>query len=201
MGNTAGVRQIKKYANRKLYDMTEKKYVSLAHLSELIKAGEEISIMDNDTGEDITAGILSQLLAREKKAGDKELPSKVLMQLLRRGSGSVVGYARKYTSLWQNAFTMAEDEIDRLINRWVKDKEISESEGSRIKREITGYADNVREWILEKIDQRINEALSMMNLATRDQVRQLQNQVEELARCVERLEEMQNAKEEYEELA
>ena len=68
-----GARKIKKYANRKLYDTTDKKYVSLDRLSELIKAGEEVTIEDNETGEDITAGVVSQLLAREKKDGEADL--------------------------------------------------------------------------------------------------------------------------------
>jgi len=57
--------KIKKYANRKLYDTTEKKYISLDQLAALIKAGEEISIVDNRSGEDITSAIVSQLLARD----------------------------------------------------------------------------------------------------------------------------------------
>ena len=65
------MRKIKKYANRKLYDTKEKQYISMDQLSELIKAGEDVSIVDNKTGEDLTSSIVSQLLAKERKQSQK----------------------------------------------------------------------------------------------------------------------------------
>jgi len=82
--------RIKKYANRKLYDTNIKKYVSLDYLSDLIRDDKEIEIIDNETGEDLTASIVSRLMAR-KKDGDSEktVPSGLLIQLFRRGSGAL----------------------------------------------------------------------------------------------------------------
>jgi polyhydroxyalkanoate synthesis repressor PhaR len=182
-------RKIKKYANRKLYDTLEKKYVSLDELSELIKAGEEVMIEDNETGEDLTASVISQLLAREKKENRNPVTSGILTELLRKGGGTITHYAKRYTALWQNALTMAEDEVDKLVNLLVKNKEITESEGSKLKKELLGHADNFKQWISHKIDQRVNEIMGKMNLATKDQVVKLTAQIEELTRAVEQLEE------------
>ena len=132
------MRTVKKYANRKLYDTVDKHYLSLDRIAELIRDGEEIEVIDNQTGEDITASILSQILSREKK--EKAVPPRLLTQLLRKGSGTLADYARKYAALWQNAVTMAEDEIDRLVAHMVSDREISSSEGSRLKREVQPVA-------------------------------------------------------------
>lgn len=188
-------RIIKKYANRKMYDMTRKGYISLDQLSELIKAGEEVSVVDNKTGEDITGSVVSQLLVKEKanesEGEDEKLPSGLLIQLLRKGGGTVVGYARNITALWQSALTMAEDEVDKLVKLLVKDSQITESEGSKLKKEILGYAENFKVWIGDKIDQRINEVLGVMNLATKEQVMNVTSKIEELTRTVERLEKMQ----------
>ncbi len=181
------MRKIKKYANRKLYDTTDKKYISMDRLSKLIKEGEEVTIEDNETGNDITASVVSQLLAREKKEDANDVPSGVLIQLLRKGGGTVVNYAKKYTGLWQSAITMAEDEIDKLVNLLIKDKELSESEGSKLKKEMKGYADNFKDWIGEKIDQRVNEVLGLMNLATKDQVVTITEKIESLTKEVEKL--------------
>lgn len=180
--------KIKKYANRKLYDTTDKKYISLDHLAELIKAGEEVTVVDNRTGEDITSSIVSQLLARDKKDDDTEVPSSVLIQLFRRGSGTLVDYAKKYSTLFQSAVTMAEDEIDRLVTLLVRDKEISESEGSRLKKEITSYTDNLKKWIGENVDHRVKEVLNVMNLATKEQVNDLTAKIGSLTKKVEKLE-------------
>ena len=179
---------IKKYANRKMYDRTAKQYITMDQLSELIKSGEEVQIVDNSTGEDLTASIVSQLIGREKKDKHQGISSHVLMQLLRKGGGTLGDYAKKYTSLWQSAFTLAEDEVDKLINRLVKDKELSRSEGSNLKNEIVGYTDFLKGWISDIIDKRIGDALDIMNLPSKDRVNRLAERVDALEAKVAQLE-------------
>ncbi|MBT8372039.1 MAG: hypothetical protein KJO34_13820 [Deltaproteobacteria bacterium] len=183
--------EIKKYANRKMYDRTEKRYVTMAQLSKLIKSGEEVSIVDNSTGEDLTSSIVSQLIGREKKEKEKGVSPRVLMQLLRKGGGTLSDYAKKYTSLWQNAFNMAEDEVDKLVNMLVKEKELSRSEGSKLKKEIVGFTDSLKSWISESIDKRIDEVLDVMNLPTKERINELAARVDTLAKKIEKLEKSQ----------
>ena len=179
---------IKKYANRKLYDTTDKRYLTMDRLAVLIKAGKEVKIIDNETGDDLTSAIVSQLLAREEKDTDKAVPSRVLMQMLRKGRGTLFGYGKKYVSLWQSALTMSKDEIEKLVNSLITDHEISESEGNNIKNEITGFANNLKSWITDNIDHRVAEALEMMNLSTKAQVNELSKRVEVLTKMVKEME-------------
>ncbi len=179
---------IKKYANRKLYDTTDKRYLTMDRLAELIKAGKEVKIIDNETGDDLTSAIVSQLLAREETDTDKAVPSRVLIQMLRKGRGTLFGYGKKYVSLWQSALTMSKDEIEKLVNSLITDHEISESEGNNLKNEITGFANHLKSWISDNIDQRVTEALEMMNLSTRDQVNELSKRVETLTKMVKKME-------------
>ena len=97
-------------------------------------------------------------------------------------------YARKYTTLWQNAMTMAEDEVDRFVAHLVKNKEISRSEGGRLKRDVIGYTESLKQWIGEKIDQRVREVFDAMNLASQDQIRDIDKRLKEMERRVQRLE-------------
>jgi len=180
--------QIKKYANRKMYDITDKRYITMDQLSKLIKSGEEVSIIDNITGDDLTSAIVSQLIGREKEDKDRGVSPRMLMQLLRRGGGTLSDYAKKYTSLWQHAFTMAEDEVDKLVNKLVKEKELSQSEGSKLKKDIIGYTDSLKTWISDSIDKRISEALDVMHLPTKDNVIELSAKVDALAKRIEKLE-------------
>lgn len=175
------MRRIKKYSNRKLYDTEDKQYISLARVSELVRSGEDVFIQDSKTGEDLTAATMSQLLAR-----DKGVPSGVLMQLLQKGQGTLLS-ARKFVSLWQSAMSMAEGEIDKVVRRMVKNNELSESEGSRFKTEVMGYAGNLKAWITEKIDQRVNEVLGVMNLVSKDQIKDLEDKVLDLTTQVKKL--------------
>jgi polyhydroxyalkanoate synthesis repressor PhaR len=184
--------KIKRYANRKLYDTTDKNYITLDQISKLIKAGQEISVVDNQTGEDLTSATISQILARDKKIKNGDVVSSVLIQLIRKGGGTLVDYGKKYVSLWESGLTMAEDEIDKLVNRLVKDKELSETEGSKLKQDLADRADDLKKWIGDKVDQRINHTLNLMNLATKDQMANLTAKIDALTRKVAKLERVQN---------
>jgi polyhydroxyalkanoate synthesis repressor PhaR len=178
---------IKKYANRKMYDTHAKRYISRDQLAELIKNGEEVAIIDNRTGEDLTVPIVSQLIGLDEQKGGKTVSPRLLMQLLRKGSGTLTDYAKKYVSLWQGAFNMAEDEIDKLVTRLVKNDELTNAEGSRLKKEIMGYSDVVKAWISESVDKRVNEVFSAFDLPTRDQMEKLSARIDVLAAKVEKL--------------
>jgi len=82
-------RQIKRYANRKLYDTESSEYVSLSDIAEMVRRGETVKVVDNTTGDDLTAQTLTQIILEEGKDGREVIPSDLLHQLLRR-SGEVV---------------------------------------------------------------------------------------------------------------
>ena len=58
---------IKKYANRKLYDTNTSRYITLEGISELLKQGNEIEVLDRESGRDLTPLILSQIVLGEEK--------------------------------------------------------------------------------------------------------------------------------------
>lgn len=182
------MRLIKKYANRKMYDTKAKRYIGQAGVAELIKKGEAVRIVDHTTGEDITASVVSRLLGEENGSSEQRVPTKLLIQLLRKGGDTLTDYARKYTSIWQHAFTMAEDEIDRLVNRLVKNREIPLSEAKRVKKELSQFGDHLKSWLSEKIDLRVGEILNRMNLATKDEIEALTDRMEKLQRRIAQLE-------------
>jgi polyhydroxyalkanoate synthesis repressor PhaR len=85
----AMTRQIKRYANRKLYDVQASAYVSLHDIASMIRGGDTVQIVDNATGDDITAQTLTQIVLEEGKRGTSVLPTELLHDLLRR-SGEVI---------------------------------------------------------------------------------------------------------------
>jgi polyhydroxyalkanoate synthesis repressor PhaR len=172
--------RIKKYANRKLYDTTDKKYVSRKRLSELIRKGEDIVITDNETGEDLTASIVSGLIAANSGKSGGKVSSGILIQLFRKGGNAVTDYAKRYVSLWQKSLTLAEDEIDTMVKTLVRNKELTRAEGNRLKKEIQGFTTTVKDWISDIIDARLKEVISAANLVSRDQFDDLHARVQTL---------------------
>jgi polyhydroxyalkanoate synthesis repressor PhaR len=82
-------RVIKRYGNRKLYDVQASAYVSLEDVAGLIRQGETVEVLDNVTGEDITAQTLTQIVLEEGKRGKSVLPTELLHELLRRGGRAI----------------------------------------------------------------------------------------------------------------
>ena len=58
---------IKRYSNRKLYDTSQSRYITLAELGELIRRGENIEVIDNETKADLTEMTLTQVLIAQQK--------------------------------------------------------------------------------------------------------------------------------------
>ena len=77
-------RRIKRYDNRKLYDTEASEYVSLADIASLVRKGETVQVVDNGSGEDLTAQTLTQIILEEGRSGRQVIPSDLLHQLLRR---------------------------------------------------------------------------------------------------------------------
>jgi polyhydroxyalkanoate synthesis repressor PhaR len=85
---------IKRYANRKLYNTETSRYITLKGIAKLLDGGEEVRVIDKETGEDITQVALSQILVDNQRA--KEDPSDTLLtQILSRGGDALYGAIKK----------------------------------------------------------------------------------------------------------
>ncbi len=73
---------IKKYANRRLYNTATSSYVTLDTLAQMVKDGEEFSVFDAKSGEDITRSVLTQIIFEEEAKGENLLPINFLRQLI-----------------------------------------------------------------------------------------------------------------------
>jgi len=73
---------IKKYANRRLYNTATSSYVTLDHLSQMVKDNVEFAVYDAKSGEDITRSVLTQIIVEEESKGQNLLPLNFLRQLI-----------------------------------------------------------------------------------------------------------------------
>ncbi len=83
---------IKRYQNRKLYDTHESSYVTLDEIAKMIRAGEEIRVIDNKTKNDITAATLTQLLYESERKAKTQPSVNLLKTIIRSGDGSFSGF-------------------------------------------------------------------------------------------------------------
>ena len=98
--------KIKKYANRRLYNTGTSTYVTLEDLAVMVKAGEDFTVEDAKTGEDITRSVLAQIIfEQENKEGQNLLPINFLRQLIRFYGDSMQMLVPRYLEASIDSFT------------------------------------------------------------------------------------------------
>jgi len=92
----SGVRRvIKRYSNRKLYDTKDSRYVTLLQIAEMVRGGEEVQIIDNNSKEDLTEVTLAQIIYEEKKANSRAVPLQTLKDLIHQRTEKVLSDLRE----------------------------------------------------------------------------------------------------------
>jgi polyhydroxyalkanoate synthesis repressor PhaR len=106
---------IKKYANRRLYNTQTSSYVTLDHLSQMVKDGTEFEVRDARTGEDITRSVLTQIIVEEEGKGQNLLPIKFLRQLIRFYGDSLQAFVPGYLDLSMDSFAKNQEAMKSRV--------------------------------------------------------------------------------------
>jgi polyhydroxyalkanoate synthesis repressor PhaR len=80
---------IKRYPNRKLYNTEAKQYITLDQIAEMIKAGNDVQVIDHESGEDLTSLTLSQVILDQEKKQSGFLPQSLMTNLIRTGGNTL----------------------------------------------------------------------------------------------------------------
>ena len=102
---------IKKYANRRLYNTDTSTYVTLEHLSDMVKEGNDFVVFDAKTNEDITRSVLTQIIFDEESRGQNLLPIQFLRQLIRFYGDSLQAFLPSYLELSLDSFTRQNERL------------------------------------------------------------------------------------------
>lgn len=102
---------IKKYANRRLYNTASSSYVTLEHLSDMVKQGVDFVVYDAKTNEDITRTVLTQIIFEEESRGENLLPIQFLRQLIGFYGNSVQAFLPSYLELSLSTFAQQQERM------------------------------------------------------------------------------------------
>lgn len=97
------VKIIKRYQNHKLYDTQQSCYVTLGDIAKMIRANEEVMVIDNKTKNDITAATLTQIIFEAEKKAAQYAPLFTLREIIQNGDGSISNYLAKLGAFGFNA--------------------------------------------------------------------------------------------------
>ena len=107
---------IKKYANRRLYNTATSAYVTLDHLSQMVKDKTDFVVYDAKTGDDITRSVLTQIIFEEEsKGGQTLLPISFLRQLISFYGDSLQGVVPQYLEMSMTQFARNQEQMRRYL--------------------------------------------------------------------------------------
>lgn len=108
---------IKKYANRRLYNTAKSTYVTLDHLAQMVRDGQDFVVNDAKSGEDITRGVLAQIIFEEEAKGQTMLPSAFLRQLIRLYGDSLQGFVPGYLEASMETFSRNQEAMREQVRQ------------------------------------------------------------------------------------
>ncbi|MBI2608681.1 MAG: polyhydroxyalkanoate synthesis regulator DNA-binding domain-containing protein [Deltaproteobacteria bacterium] len=86
---------IKRYSNRKLYDTSQSSYITLDDIAQFVQEGEDITVIDNQSGKDITSQTLTQIIFENEKKSKKTIPTTILKDVIQTKGGSITAFLQK----------------------------------------------------------------------------------------------------------
>ncbi|HVA25657.1 MAG TPA: polyhydroxyalkanoate synthesis regulator DNA-binding domain-containing protein [Chloroflexota bacterium] len=170
---------VKRYSNRKLYDTSDRRQITLDGISRLVVSGEDVKVVDNDGGEDITTVILTEVLLEREREATGPFSKTILTGLVRAGTATLEQFRRTITGT--GIVQLAEQEVERVVNTWVEIGHMTEQE---VLRTVEGVIERRRKGrgdVDEVVEERIATALRHADVPTRSEMERLSAQVHGLS--------------------
>jgi len=176
---------IKRYPNRKLYDTRAKQYITLDGIATLIREGEEVTVVDHATGEDLTAVTLSQIILEQQRKGSGFLPESVLAGLVRAG-GETLSTLRRGLALPLNLARQVDEEIERRLQVLVNRGALAAEDAQHLRDQLLTFGRQAA-GLPRPTEQQIEQVLARQGLPSRDDLQQVINRLDDLSASIDEL--------------
>ncbi|MCB1877886.1 MAG: polyhydroxyalkanoate synthesis repressor PhaR [Chromatiales bacterium] len=108
-------RLIKKYPNRRLYDTEVSRYITLSDIRELVMKAVPFKVVDAHSNEDITRGILLQIIIEQESGGEPLFSTEVLSQMIRFYGDTVQNVFTSYLEKSLDFFGKQQEQFERQM--------------------------------------------------------------------------------------
>ncbi len=166
---------IKRYSNRKLYDASDRRQITLDGIARLVRGGEDVKVVDNDSGDDITTIILTEILLERERQSTGPFSKSVLTGLLQAGTATLEQVRRTLTGT--GIVHLVEQEMERVINTWIELGHMTEQEVLRSVESVIQRRRQTRGDSEDPSEERLALALQRAGVPTRAEFERLAAQV------------------------
>ena len=108
---------VKKYANRRLYNTESSSYITLDNLADMVRLGRDFVVYDAKTGEDITRGVLTQIIVEQEAKGRALLPTGFLRQLIGFYGDQMQSLVPRYLEQAMAAFAQQQEQVRTAMQK------------------------------------------------------------------------------------
>lgn len=110
---------LKKYPNRRLYDTEKSTYITISQVSDIIREGRQVQVIDAKTEEDVTAFILTQIIVEEARKNNNLLPVTLLHLIIQYGQNVLGEFFEKYLELTIRNYLAQKAALDQQFRAWL----------------------------------------------------------------------------------
>lgn len=174
---------IKRYPNRKFYDTEQKRYITLDDISERIREGREVQVIDQGTGEEITSVILTQIILEREKEQSGFIPRSILTGLVQAG-GYTVSRMREALANPRDLLKQIDQEIENRIDHLIKKGELAEEEARLWRDKLLPQEGQSNQSIMLN-EEALKRLLDERGVPTKSELETLSEQIEDLMRSLE----------------
>jgi polyhydroxyalkanoate synthesis repressor PhaR len=135
---------IKKYANRRLYDTSTSAYVTLEHLSSLVREGKEFIVQDAKTGEDLTRAVLAQIIFEQENRKDGVLPVSFLRQLIQFYGENFQSMLPAYLEMSMKSFAQQQEKWRDYMQSTLGSEERAKAFDEQVRKNMAMFEETLR---------------------------------------------------------
>lgn len=171
------MRIIRKYATRRMYDVKDSSFVTLAKVADLIASGERVQVIDDRTDSDITTTVLMQIVLEQQRSGQGLASApELLRELVKKGASSALDFLAQPVFGLLGVISLTEEKARKAVEKLVKIGKVSADEGDNLLKGLLAKAGESR----RTLEVFIGETLARMNMPTRIEFRKLKEEIEKL---------------------
>ena len=187
---------IKRYKNRRLYDTESSRTITLEDLSELIKKGHDIKVVDTATEEDITLSVMGRILVMDlTRWGDLGKSKELMRTIINLGGDKSMSLLKNTVLASIGVIQVTKAKAEKIIDDLIKKGELDKSNRKKAVMELLEKAEkstaDFRSRIMKEADKAqkgVSKITKELNWARQTDVKKLETKVNKLAKAIKELE-------------
>jgi polyhydroxyalkanoate synthesis repressor PhaR len=181
------MRVIKKYENRKLYDTSTSKTLTLKEIALLIRDGEEIKVVDaND--KDITNKVLAQIFLQENLSTKQLVLNKFLLEWLIKESSKLENLTKKVLLGGAGLASLTQEKAEQIVNELIKRGEVEEKDKNKFVAQLIDKVEKSSKDFKSMVEGLVQDGSKEQPKSKEEIIAQKEQEIEELKRQIKDLE-------------